>query len=268
MLPLAHAGHDVGGEVVDLSLAALDERRNQVAADVVARGLVGSVDRDRVDEHVRAEHVVAHRGEDLVWRVGEPDGVAGLLAERADRAAVVSGLDHAELACLLDRDPDAGHGHSRSGLDVLVHHLARVHAVDVVGTEHADVVGALVVEQIEVLVDRVGRAGEPVRAVAHLRRHSGDVVSEQRRETPRRRDVPVERVALVLGQHDDLQVPGVDEVREREVDQAVVAPERHGRLRAIGGQRRQPFPLAPGEHESEDQRRRHATSGELRPEAD
>ena len=158
VLPLAHSRHHVGGEVVDLSFAAIDERRNQVAADVVARGLVCSVDRDCVDEHVSAEHVVAHRGEDLVGRVGEPGGVAGLLAERADRPPVVSGLDHAELARLLDRHPDAGHGHAGSARDVLVDHLARIHPVDVVGAEDADVVRLLVVQEVEVLVDRVGRA--------------------------------------------------------------------------------------------------------------
>ena len=53
---------------------------------------------------------------------------------------------------------------------VVVDHLLRVHAVDVVGAEHADEVGVLVGDQVEVLVDRVGRAGEPERAAAHLRR--------------------------------------------------------------------------------------------------
>ena len=52
-LALGRARHDVRGEVVDLRLAALDEGRDEVAADVVARGLVGGVGRDGVDENVR-----------------------------------------------------------------------------------------------------------------------------------------------------------------------------------------------------------------------
>ena len=145
-------------------------------------------------------------------------------------------------------------------LDVLLDHLARVHAVDVVGAEHDDVVGPLVAEQVEVLVDRVGRAGEPVRPAAHLRRHRRDVVAEQRRQPPGQRDVAVERVALVLREHDDPAEAGVDEVRQREVDQPVVAAERHGRLGAVERQRHQALALAAGEHDREDVRHRHRPS--------
>ena len=61
--------------------------------------------------------------------------------------------------------------------------------------------------------------------------------------------MPVEAVRLVLRQHDDLEVAGVDEVGEREVDQAVDAAERHRRLGPVGGQRHQPLALAAGEHD-------------------
>ena len=98
-------------------------------------------------------------------------------------------------------------------VDVVVDHLARIHAVDVVGTEHAHDVGAFVGDQVEVLVDRIGRTLEPLRAAAHLGRDRGHVVVEQRREPPRLADVTVEAVALVLREHDDLQESGVGEVR-------------------------------------------------------
>ena len=178
------ARHLVLGEVVDLRLPALDQHRDQVAADVVLGRLVLRVLGDDPAQHVRAEDVVAHRREDLVGRVRQPLRVLRLLAERGDRAAVGRRLDHAELVGLLDRraqrrDRDAG-----AALDVLLDHLARVHAVDVVGAEHDHVVRALVVEQVEVLVDRVGRAGEPARAAAHLRGHGRHVVAQQRRERP------------------------------------------------------------------------------------
>ena len=54
--------------------------------------------------------------------------------------------------------------------DVLLDHLARVHAVDVVGAEDDDVLRALVGDQVVVLEDRVGRADEPARPEPHLRR--------------------------------------------------------------------------------------------------
>jgi hypothetical protein len=82
-------------------------------------------------------------------------------------------------------------------------HLLDVHAVDVVGAEHDDVVGLLVVDEVHRLEDRVGAALEPLLAGALLRGHARHVVVEQYRHAPRQRDVPVERVRFVLGEHSD-----------------------------------------------------------------
>ena len=145
------------------------------------------------------------------------------------------------------RHRDGGNGDPGHGVEVVLDHLARVHAVDVVGAEHAHDVRVLVADEVEVLVDRVGRAGEPVRAAAHLGRHRRHVVAEDRREAPGLADVAVEAVALVLGEHDDLEVPGVGEVRQREVDEAVGAAERARPAwpgRSVSGSRRLPSPPA------------------------
>ena len=131
--------------------------------------------------------------------------VGGLLVERDDLAVVV-GLDHAEVDASCFGTGIAATVTPAPVCDVLVDHLARVHPVDVVGAEHAHDVGALVVDQVEVLVDRVGRTLEPVRPAAHLGRNRRHVVVEHRREPPRLGDVAVEAVALVLREHDDLQV--------------------------------------------------------------
>ena len=258
VLALRRARHLVVGEVVDLGLAALDEHRDEVAADVVLGRVVPRVLGHDLAQHVGGEHVVAHRRVDLVGGVGQPDRVARLLAEAADRGGRPASVS-------ITPNWSAWSSGARSAatvtpaplVDVLLDHLARVHAVDVVGAEDDHVVRPLVVEQVEVLVDGVGRAGEPARAAAHLRRHRRHVVAEQRGERPRHRDVAVERVALVLRQHDDPAVAGVDEVGEREVDQAVHAAERHGRLRAVERERREPLALAAGEHHREHVRRGH-----------
>jgi hypothetical protein len=135
---------------------------------------------------------------------------------------------------------------------VLLHHLLRVHAVDVVGTEDDDVVRPLVVDEVQALEDGVGGAGEPARAEALLGRYRGHVVAQQRRHPPGHGDVPVQRVRLVLGEHDDLQVAAVDQVGQGEVDHAVQAAEGYGRLGAVRGQGHQPLALAPGENDRED----------------
>ena len=137
------------------------------------------------------------------------------------------------------------------------HHLLRVHPVDVVGAEDDDVVGPLVVDEVEALVDGVGRAGEPARAEALLGRHRGDVVAEQVGHPPGLGDVPVQRVRLVLGQHDDLEVAAVDQVGQREVDHAVEPAEGHRRLGPVRRQRHEALALAAGEHDREHLRSSH-----------
>jgi hypothetical protein len=135
---------------------------------------------------------------------------------------------------------------------VLADHLARVHPVDVVGAEHDHVARPLVADQVEALVDGVRRAGEPPRAEPLLGRDRGDVVAQHRGQPPRGRDVPVETVALVLRQHDDLAIAGVDQVGQHEVDQSVDAAERDGRLRAVRRERHQALALATGEDDGQD----------------
>src|SRR5690349_23549663 len=73
--------------------------------------------------------------------------------------------------------------------------------------------------------------------------------------------MPVEAVRLVLRQYDDLSQTRIDEVRDREVDQAVLAAERHGWFGAVGGEGHESLALAAGEDDSEDLRRcRHGTT--------
>jgi len=68
-------------------------------------------------------------------RVRQPDRVGGLLPERRDLTAVGRGLDDAELGgCVIGTRIPATVT-TRAGREVLVDHLPRVHAVDVVGTE-------------------------------------------------------------------------------------------------------------------------------------
>ena len=184
--------------------------------------------------------------------VGQALGVLGLLEEVADRVGVVGlHVDDAELVGQRDRLPDRRDGARRAGVDVLVDHLREVHPVDVVGAHDDHDVGPLVVHQVQGLEDRVGAAEVPVLAHPLLRRHRGDVVAEHRRHPPRLRDVPVEAVRLVLREHDDLQVAGVHDVREREVDEPVDARERHRRLGPVGRERHQPLALTAGEDDGE-----------------
>jgi hypothetical protein len=110
----------------------------------------------------------------------------------------------------------------------------------------------LVIDEVVALMDGIGGTGEPPRTEPLLRRHRGHVVAQQGGRAPGLGDMPVQRMGLVLGQHDDLQVARVDEVGQREVDQAVDPAERHGRLGAIRGQGRQALALPAGKDDRHD----------------
>jgi hypothetical protein len=252
LVALGRPGHVVVLEVVDVRLALLDEHRDDVAAHVVLARRVHRVAAQRVQQHLGGEDVVAHRRVDLRRVVGETRGVRRLLAEGGDETAVVRGLDDSELVGQLDRLPDRGHGNARPGLDVLAHHLARVHPVDVVGAEDDDVAGLLVADQVQALVDRVGRPGEPPRAEPLLGRHGRDVVAEHRGQPPGGGDVAVQAVALVLGQDHDLAVARVHQVGQHEVDEPVDPGERHGGLGPVGRQGHQPLALSTGQDDGQD----------------
>jgi len=224
------------------------QRGDDVRAEIGVRGVLR---RHHVDERLRVEHVVAHRRQAARVVAGHRRRILRLLVEGEDAAGAID-LDDPEVDRLVPGHGDRRHRDTGPGGLVVVDHLARVHAVDVVGTEHAHQVWVLVVDQVEVLVDGVGRPLEPERTPPHLRRDGGHVVVEQRREAPRLADVAVQAVALVLREDDDLQVAGVGEVGQRKVDQAVAATERHRRLGPVVRQRQQPLALPAGEHDHED----------------
>lgn len=185
-------------------------------------------------------------------RILEAHDVGRLLEELLDPSGLRVGVDHAELRRERERLTDAGDGRLGTGLDVRLEHLAEVHPVHVVGADHDDDVGLLVVDEVHALQDRVGGAREPPFAEALLGRHGGHVGVEERRHPPGLRDVSVEAVRLVLRQHHDLPQPGVDEVRDREVDESVLSAEGHCGFRSIGRERHEALALAAGEDDPED----------------
>ena len=248
-LAVVLARHHVLGEVVDMRHTGRSQRRDDVATEIgVEVVLAGGA--DDVDERLGVEHVVAHAGQAARLVARHRRRVRRLLVERLDLAVGV-GLDDTEALGLLEADRDRRNGDAGLGVQVLVDELADVHPVDVVGAEHAHDIGILVADQVQVLVDRIRRPGEPVRASTHLRGHRRHVVAEQGAEPPRLADVAVEAVAHVLGEHDDLQVARVGEVGQREVDDPVATAERHGRLGTIHGERQHALALSAGKDDDE-----------------
>ena len=157
----------------------------------------------------------------------------------------------AERGRLVPGHPNPGHGGLGTGGDVIGHHLGRIHPIDVVGTEHDQVFGIVVVDQVQRLQDGIGTAGVPTRTQSLLRRDRGHVVAQHLAHPPRGGDVPVQRMRLVLRQHADPQVSGVHQVGQDEVDEAEITAEGDGRLCAVSGQRPQPLSLTTSQNDAE-----------------
>ena len=234
------AGHLVLQEVVDVRGAVPDQPRDDVAAHAVPAVLVGRVLAQRLDQHGGVEDVGAHGHERLVRRAVQAGRVGGLFLERLDAAAVGRGPDHAEVRGGGAGHRDRGHGDPGVPVQVGLDHLVRVHPVHVIGPGHQHQVGPVTLDEGQRLVDGVGRAGLPARAEPLLGRHRRHVVVQQAAQPPGGGDVPVQAVALVLGEHADALYPAVDQVGQGEVHHPVDAAERDGRLGPVRGQRPQP----------------------------
>jgi hypothetical protein len=74
--------------------------------------------------------------------------------------------------------PDGGNRRFGAAVDVLLHHLGEVHAVDVVCADNHHDVRVGVVDQVQGLVDGVGAAQEPALAHALLCGDGSDIVPE------------------------------------------------------------------------------------------
>ncbi|SHU57310.1 Uncharacterised protein [Mycobacteroides abscessus subsp. abscessus] len=191
VITLGGPGDQVGVEVVDCRAAVGHQPGNDVTAHVVVGMVVIGIRADHVDEFLGGEDVVPHRDEGRIGIVRSTGRIRRLLHELANAPSVV-GIDASERTRLGAGHPDARDGHRCSTFYVKVQHLLGVHPVHVVGTEHHDVLGILVEDQIERLMDGIGATGVPARAESLLSGHRGDVLPRQTRQTPVLRDVPVQ----------------------------------------------------------------------------
>ncbi len=159
-------------------------------------------------------------------------GCFGFSDEVRDPARLVHGED-AHPARLRQRHPPDGQRDVRALAAMERHERLVVHLVDVVAGQDHDSVARRLVEHVEVLEDRVGRAPVPVVRLAApdvgLQDPDAAPVPVQVPRPPEP-DVVVEGARVVLRQDHDVVDVRVDAVAQREVDDPVLAAERDGRL--------------------------------------
>jgi hypothetical protein len=130
---------------------------------------------------------------------------------------------------------------------------AVVHPVQVIAREDQIVIGFVPHEMAGRAADRVGRALEPARALRRLL--GGDDVHESARKRIHPiglHDVVVERGRVELREHEDPTQIGVHAVADRDVDQPVLAADRHRRFRSLLSERKQARPLTAAEDDGKD----------------
>ena len=177
-------------------------------------------------------------------------GWCGFSCHSTTRSAVVQGQD-AHPGRVRERDPSDGDRHVGAVAAMGGHEGLVVHLVDVVAGQDQDRRPSRVLDDVEVLEDRVGGPAVPLRDAA-----AGDVRLEHpdaagvavQIPRPAHADVVVERARVVLGQDDDVVDVRVHAVGEGEVDDPVLAAERHGRLGPHRREDGESLALAAGEY--------------------
>ncbi len=188
------------------------------------------------EKRTSGKKIVAHGGEDLIGIAGNGGGVGVLLVE-GENAVVRAGFDDAEFVRVFSGHGNGGDGAGGARMLVRVDHVRDVHPIDVIGAEDRDDVGLGLLDEVDVLVDGVGRSLIPGFAGgAHLGGHGNDeLVFQNAAVLPAFVQVLEEALAAELSEYVDGIDAGVDEVAEDEIDDAVFAAERDGGLGALLG---------------------------------
>ncbi len=229
--------------------AVLDDVRNNVLAEVVARVLVGGIAAQFLEQEFGVEHIDAHRRQRHVRLVRHGRRILGLFDERQDLVVVID-IHHAKAGCLLARHFQAADRDVGALVHVLLQHLLVVHLVDVVAREQHDELRVVALDDVDVLIDRVGRAEIPELLGDALARRQNvkALVALRPEEVPAVLQMADQAVRLVLGGDRDAADAGIQRIGQREVDDPRLAAKIHGRLGAAVGQLHQSAATASCQH--------------------
>ena len=178
-------------------------------------------------------------------------GMRGFLLEFQD-AVVLIGIHNAEAAGLIQRHVQNGNGTVRTRFLMLLQHLAVVHFIDMVTGQNQHVVRIITVDEIQILIDRIGGTLIPVCAVASLIRRQNAYTAGHAVQIPGLTvaDILIQNKRLILGQNTHGINTGIHAVGHRKIDDTVFAAKLDCRLCRFLRQRVQTGSLAAGQEHS------------------
>ena len=199
---------------------------------------------ERLAQELGVDDVDAHRRERDALAPRHRLRLLRLLVEAHD-AMIGTERHDAELVRLRDRHLHAADRDVGAALLVERDQRPVVHLVDVIAGENQHRLGAMLMNDVEILVNRIGRAAIPNLTELLLRRHDVDELAELAVQVaPAALHMLNQGVRLILREDEDLADARVDAVRQREVDDAVLAAERRGRLGTMVRQLHEPLTAA------------------------
>jgi len=218
---LDRGGNDVFPEVLEIVLEALHERF--AVEEVDAHG--GLVTFGRCVEAQLGKKRTGNT------QAVEHGGLGRLLHEPRDASRRI-GLHDAESLGRLPLDRQGGNGQVGAGCEVVGHEDLEVHLVKLVAAEDEEIFPRALEEVGQILADGIGGALIPTGAGRCLL--GGEDFHEAARtedvEFVGRADVLVQRRAVELREQVDAANTGIQAIADRDINEAVFAAERDGRL--------------------------------------
>ncbi len=147
--------------------ALLDHPRDHVHAKIVVGFLVGQILFQQLVEILGLEDIDPHGGQRHIGLARHGRRIGGLLDEGVDLAILIH-RHHAKGARFGTWYLDAGHRDFGAHVDVVKQHGGVIHLVDVIPRQHHHIFGAVIANDIQILIDGIGCAAIPVDLVHPL----------------------------------------------------------------------------------------------------
>jgi hypothetical protein len=165
-----------------------------------------------------------------------------------------SGLEDSELGGQVSRDGDRSHRDIGISIVMKFHHACDVHTVNVISPEDGHCAFAEVIDQVKILEYRVRRPAVPTvfPSLPFGRRWNDELAFQEPAELPTVAQVFQQGLASVLNHDIDGEDPGVDQIAQDEVHDAVLSAEWHGGFGTVPCKREQAIALPTCKHKCYD----------------